>query len=93
MIYISYYLLWGNIKRHSSEVNLLVRVYAREDEEDARTFSSSRPESTKSEDYCSLILLHHLDTETERDGQGDHHHQHGQQGEQQGAAARASCVS
>ena len=65
MIFISYYLLWGNIKRHSSEVNLLVRVYARKDEEDARTFSSSRPESAESEDYCSLILLHHFDAEAE----------------------------
>ena len=87
------YLLGWNIKRHCPEVHPLVRVYARDDKEDARSLSTSTPESAKSEDDSSLILLHHLDTETEGDGEGDQHHQQGQHGQQQGAAARTGCVS
>ena len=87
------YLLGRHIKGDRPEVNLLVGVNAGDDEEDAWTLCTSRPESAKPEDDCSFILLHHLDTETEGYGEGDHHHQQGQQGQQQGTASWTSRVS
>ena len=42
---------------HGPHVNLLEDVDARDDEEDARTSSSSCEEPTKPEDHCPFVFL------------------------------------
>ena len=50
-------LLRGHVEGLGPHVNLLEDVDARDDEEDARTSSSSCQEATKPEDHSSLVFL------------------------------------
>ena len=54
------YLLRGNIKCHSSQVNFLEMINAGENEEYSRAFSSSCPQAAQPEDDCSFIFLYNL---------------------------------
>ena len=69
-----------------------MRVNAGDDKEDAGSLSPSWSESAKPEDDCSLILLHHLDTEAEGGWEGDQHHQQGEYGQEQGTPAWTTRV-
>ena len=52
------YFLRRHIIGSSSHVNLLINIKTRNDEEHSRSSCSSFYQSSKSEDDCSLILLH-----------------------------------
>ena len=55
---ITLHLLRGNLKSGSSHVNLLIIIHTRNDEEHPRPTSTARQKTPKSEDDCSLVLLH-----------------------------------
>lgn len=60
------------IESPSREKRML--TYAGNDEEYSRSFGAPANQSTESEYNCSLILLHNLHTEEERERQEDHYH-------------------
>ena len=60
------HLLRRNIKSHSSKIHFLVRVNARNDEEDARTLGSSLDQAPQPEYDCSLIFLDYLQSQLRR---------------------------
>ena len=62
------YLLRRNVKSYSSKIHFLVRVNARNDEEDARTLGSSLEQAPQPEYDCSLIFLDYLQTQLRRLG-------------------------
>ena len=49
--------MWRDLVGHGPHVDLLEDVDAGDDEEDARTSSSSCQEATKPEDHSSLVFL------------------------------------
>ena len=69
-----------------------MRVNAGDDKEDAGPLCTSRSESAKPEDDCSLLFLHYLNTETEGGLEGEQHHHQGDYGKEQSAQARATRV-
>ena len=52
-------------------VDLLVVVYAGQDEEDAGPLGAAVPQPPQPEDDRPLVLLHHLDAHAEGDRDGD----------------------
>ena len=76
-----------HVKGHGSKVDLFVRVHTWHDKEEARSLSSTRPESTQAKDNCSLVLLDHLDSDAEREGQGDEHQHERDEREEHGTYA------
>ena len=71
-----------NIEVPDPEINLLVNIHTRNDEEYARTTCSSRQKTTKPEDDSSLVLLDHLDAAPDREGEGDDDQEVGEDGDQ-----------
>ena len=66
--------MWRNLVSCCPQVNLLIHIHARNDEEHARAPRSSRQESAQPEDDCSLVLLDHLDGVEQGEGErGDDH--------------------
>ncbi len=59
-------LLRWHVKGDCPEVDLPVRVDARDDEEDAGTLGAALAQPTQSEYHRTLILLHHLFIKVER---------------------------
>jgi hypothetical protein len=60
-VYISFsHLLRGHVEGDRPEVDLLVRVDAGHDEEEAGTLGSAGPQATQAEYHRSLVLLYHL---------------------------------
>ena len=64
------HLLWRDIEADCPEVDLLVSVNAGHDEEQAGSLRSPGSQPSQPEDDRSLVLLDHLDTHEEREGQG-----------------------
>ena len=55
--FIQYYLLRRNIKVLNSQIYFFKNIHTRNDEEYARTTSSTGEETPKAKDNCSLIFL------------------------------------
>ena len=86
---------------HGPHVNLLKDVNARDDEEDARTSSSSCEEPTKPEYHCSFVFLvsslyilatldsylNNFDHDIEGEGEGGKDEEEGADGEEERADA------
>ncbi len=53
-------LLWRDVERDGPEVDLLVGVHARHDEEEAGPLGATGAEATQAEDHRPLVLLHNL---------------------------------
>jgi len=52
--------LWRNVERDCTEIDLLVRVDAGDDEEDTGPLGASLQQTTEPEYDGSLVLLYHL---------------------------------
>ena len=64
-------LLWWDVIGLSPQVNLLINVNTRDDEEHPGTPGFSSQHSAQSEDDRSLVLLDHLHHPAEGEGEGD----------------------
>ena len=74
-------LLWWNVIGLSPQVNLLINVNTRDDEEHPGTPGFSSQHSAQSEDDRSLVLLDHLHHPAEGEGEGDADEEEGDDGE------------
>ena len=81
-------LLRGDLVRLGSHIDLLVNIYAGDDEEDSRPPGSSSHQPAQSEDDGSLVLLDHLDSEEEGEGEGAEDDEDAGDGEKEGAETR-----
>ena len=59
-----------NLEGLRSHIYLLVNIHTGDDKEDPGTPGSSRHQPAQSEDDGSLVLLDHLDSEEEGEGEG-----------------------
>ena len=75
-------LLWRDVIRLSSQVNLLIDVNTGYDEEDPGTAGFPSQHSAQSEDDRSLVLLDHLHHPAEGEGEGDADQEEGDEGQQ-----------
>merc|ERR1719209_1617859 len=80
-------LLRRDLIGHGPHVNLLKDVNARDDEEDARTSSSSCEEPTKPEDHCPFVFLNNFDHDIEGEREGGKDGEEGADGEEERADA------
>ena len=87
------YLLWRDLVSRCSQVNLLVDINTRNDEEDPRTPSSSCQQPAQPEDDGPLVLLDHLDGEEEGEGEGAENDEDGGDGDEEGAYSRTLLTS
>ena len=60
MSYFQAYLLRRDVERDRPEVDTPVRVYARDDAEDAGPFRASLPQTAEAKDDRPLVLCHNL---------------------------------
>ena len=94
--------LGRDVEADRPQINCLVVVDAREDEEYSRALGAPSPQSPETENDRSFVFLDNLsklylceafyksidlDAETQRQGQGEEHHQERDQRQEQGAAS------